>query len=522
MRPKTLALILVILLGLVYSQVFAAVVSRTQDLRAELVVVLNMNPSNPLGGEIWLMDLRGRLVRRLTKNNYHEENPKFSPDGNKLVFVRNMGGVVPGVGHDPKYNEIFLFDLRTGVETRLTRNDVDDGHPEWSFDGRYIVFYSRRNHPEGKATLWIMEAGGSHPRQITSLQPGDISHLDPSWGPDGQWLAFVNYREEGGHRFSRVEKIRIDGTQRTVISSGEKLVKSSATGKEEPLGDLDSIHSPDGAMIWSARRLPDGQIHLFAFSAGTYYGGKAETDMNWPVHPDAVERSPQFSPDGRRIVLTRSSPKAGTRNRQLVLTDPQSSFRRYLTSRENWDVWHPSWYPFAHSGSEREDAATMVSYNAGKPIGLKTLLAQNGDGNSAGYRPTTPEGIRLAASVVPMVDGKTIPTATYETRWNLDVPPERVSSLTLRFQGKVHGDDAPDGRSLRLQLMDWEEKNWVTVFVLPGVTNGGIKIRHEIAPANFISRDRREVELRIITLGTLAASPGTLETDSLSLDVKRN
>ena len=521
MPPKILAIIAAILFGLIYLQAPSAG-TRSPDLQAELAVVLNMNSANPLGGEIWLMDLKGRLVRRITKNNYHEEYPKFSPDGNKIAFVRNMGGIVPGVGLDLKYNEIFVYDLRTGVENRLTKNSVEDGHPEWSFDGRYILFHSRRDHPDRKATLWLMEADGSRPRQITALQPGDISHFDPSWGPDGQWLAFVNTREENGYRYSRIEKIRIDGTQRTVLSSGGKSLGSSGREKEEVLGDMEPIHSPDGAMIWSARRLPDGQIHLFAFGANTYYGGKAETDMDWPVYPGGIENSPRFSPDGRRIVLTRSSPNAGTRNRQLVLTDLRSSVRRYITSREDWDLWHPSWHPFAHSGVEREDGGALVSYKVDNPDRLKTLLAQNGSGNSADRGLRTSEGLRLPVSTLRPADLKTSPTAGYEIRWKLDSPSGKVASLAFRFEGKLYGKDAGETKSLRIQLMDWEEKGWVTVFVQPEAAYGKVRMEHEIAPARFVSRDRREVWVRIIALGASPTSPPALDTDSLTLNVRKD
>ncbi len=95
MRPTGVAIFFAMLFALTYVHTPSAA-TRTQNLRAELVVVLNMNPANPLGGEIWLMDLKGRLVRRITKNNYHEEHPKFSPGGSRIVFVRNMGGIVPG------------------------------------------------------------------------------------------------------------------------------------------------------------------------------------------------------------------------------------------------------------------------------------------------------------------------------------------------------------------------------------------------------------------------------------------
>ena len=516
MRSKRLAIPLALLLGLVgLPAAFAG--TRGPDPRADLVVVLNMTPAKPSGGEIWLMDLSGRLVRRITKNNYHEEYPSFSPDGNRIIFVRNLGEVLSGAGLDPKNNEIFVYDLRTGVETRLTRNSVEDSHPEWSFDGRYVAFHSRRDDPQERATLWIMEADGSHPRQLTRFLSGDFSHLDPNWGPDGQWLAFVNYREEDGHRYSRIEKVRLDGSQRTVVSSGGKYVKASGT--KELLGDLAPVHSPEGAMIWAARRLGEGTVHLFTFGAGSYYGGKAETDMDWPVQTGGIEENPRFSPDGRRLLLTRFSPQTGIGTRQVVLTDPQSSFRRYLTSREDWDVWHPSWHPFARSGAEREDGGTRVSYRA-SPVESKTLSAKNGNGHVPNTLPES-GAVRLAATVAEPAGVRVAP-ATYEARWKLDVPPAEVSSLTFRYQGKFPGEDEMARKSVSFQLMDWDSKSWVTVFVRSGISAEAVEVQHEIAPANFISRATREVALRIVALGPAAILFPALETRQLSLDVKRH
>jgi Tol biopolymer transport system component len=482
-------------------------------------VVLNTNPANPLGGEIWLMDLSGKLLRRVTQNNYHEEYPKFSPDGNKIVFVRNMGGVAPGLGIEPKHNEIFVYDLRTGAETRLTRNSVEDSAPEWSHNGEQIVFHSRRDHAEEKATLWVMDSNnGSRSRRVISLEPGDLSHTNPDWSPDGQWLTFASHREEGGVRYSRIDKVRLDGSQRTVISSGGRRQGAAQQG---PLGDLDPDYSPDGAMIWSSRSLEDGQIRLFAFGANAYYAGKVEKDMNWPVHPDGVERAPRFSPDGRRIALTRLSPKSGHQTHQLVLTDPQSSFRRYLTTREDWDLWHPSWSPSAHSGADREAGTAVESYRASSAPGSRTLPAENKPGSSASSGQQKSEGIRLVGNVVQTSDAKTGQEATYDVAWKLDRPAERVTSLTLRFEGRLGGEKAEE-KPLRFQLMDWTEKRWVAVFVCSQSSSDKVKILHEIAPANFISRDKHEVLLRIVALGASPASAPDLEAGYLGLDVRRD
>jgi len=112
---RRFALFILVLLGLIYSPTSVAD-PRSRNFQAELVVVLNKDPSNLFGGEIWLIRLDGRLVRRITKNNYHEEHPRFSPDGTRIAFVRNTGGLVAGVGLDRRRNEIFIYNLRTGTE----------------------------------------------------------------------------------------------------------------------------------------------------------------------------------------------------------------------------------------------------------------------------------------------------------------------------------------------------------------------------------------------------------------------
>ncbi len=519
-RHLGLAIPLALLFALIYTQLQSAD-SRVPGVHPELVAVVNMNPGNLLEGEIWLISLDGRLVRRITKNNYYEEYPRFSPDGSKIVFVRNMGGLIPGVGLDPKHNEIFVYDLRAGTETGLTRNDVEDGHPEWSYDGKSIAFFSRRGDPEGKATIWVMQADGSNPRQITHLGPGELSHLDPTWSPDGNWLAFANFLEKEGLPYSRIEKVRLEGTQRIVVSSGGRPVKSTKGQNQESWGDLDPNHSPDGAMMWSARRLGDGQIHLYAFGAGTYYPGKAEIDMSWPSDPEVAERSPSFSPDGRRILLTRVSLGAGAPTRQLVVTDSRSSFRRTIISREDWDVWHPSWYPFAQSGIDRDEASKLVSYNASVVPESIGASGRKDDVDLSKRAPLASKEIRLTLTIVPNSGTKASGMSAYEARWKLETSPERVVSLSLRFDGKLNGNAVEKG-SLRFQLMDWEEKKWVDVFVKPGVSNHKVKILHEISPADFISRGTREVALRIVVSGISTTPAPTLDFDMLGLDVRRD
>jgi hypothetical protein len=302
-----------------------------------------------------------------------------------------------------------------------------------------------------------------------------------------------------------------------VVSSGGKRFSKKEGAS---LGDHNPGYSPDGTVIWTSRCLREGHTSLFSFSAGPYYGGKAELDMRWPVHPDAVERTPMFSPDGRRLVLTRSSPKAGNRTLQLVLTDPQSSFRRYLISRVSWDVWDPSWYPNAKTGADREAISTTVTYEAELPQVSGTPSPENGNGVSRVGESYTDGGVRFLMSNVQPEDPKRDQQAGYKFGWNLETQPDRIFSLALRFKGELKSGKTGPG-SLLFQLMDWKEKSWVTVFAHSQVSDSKVTVLHEVAPANFVHPDTRQVILRIVPTNVPMASGNNLKADYLRLEIRK-
>ena len=58
-------------------------------------------------------------------------------------------------------------------------------HPQYSPDGRRIVFYSNRS---GSTQIWVCEADGSKPVMITNMPPGTTG--SPRWSPDGRTVVF--------------------------------------------------------------------------------------------------------------------------------------------------------------------------------------------------------------------------------------------------------------------------------------------------------------------------------------------
>ena len=73
----------------------------------------------------------------------------------------------------------------TGPPQEFLRSTEDDGHPDFSPDGRHVTFVSARG---GAGEVWVADADGSNPRQLTHLGAHVLSY--PKWSPDGTRIAF--------------------------------------------------------------------------------------------------------------------------------------------------------------------------------------------------------------------------------------------------------------------------------------------------------------------------------------------
>jgi Tol biopolymer transport system component len=168
------------------------------------------------GGQVWVMNPDGSGQKRLCTGIGDAGGPRFSPDGLRVVFWRTVPELRSRIGSSAA-REILLLDVRSGTETRLTDNEVEDVYPAFSPAGKTVAL-TREKH------IWLVEIDGTNERRIAR-------GAQPSFSPDGQELTFVS------GRFGRqIDMVHVDG-------SGGRALYSQNTTVSHP------VFLPDGRSV---------------------------------------------------------------------------------------------------------------------------------------------------------------------------------------------------------------------------------------------------------------------------------
>ena len=104
-----------------------------------------------------------------------------------------------GAGYLPRERwHVWVIDAATGEATQLTEGDHDETEPRWSPDGQSILFSSNRSErPDmelDETELYLIPAGGGEMRQLVT-RPG--RKFGATFSPDGQHVAYFGRRQPG-------------------------------------------------------------------------------------------------------------------------------------------------------------------------------------------------------------------------------------------------------------------------------------------------------------------------------------
>jgi TolB protein len=272
--------------------------------------------------QICLQAVTGKAVTLLTEDNMSDMMPKFSPNGDLIVWCTNRYG-----------NWDIIVQRRDAKPdskpTQLTNSPDDDIHPCWSPDQALLAF-SRFNSMDGLWQIWIMDyqtrtlasvTEGLFPEfcpivkkkddkgrpvytiayqrnrkrdvpwfsiwtiDVKMSETGTVeavsapqeivandqwAAITPSWSPDGEYLAFATVRKSPLAQWqARIYKaddiwvIRLDGTDLTQITSHSAPEWEPCWAREDgnPYGRIYFTSLANGhPNVWSARPVVAGMV----------------------------------------------------------------------------------------------------------------------------------------------------------------------------------------------------------------------------------------------------------------------
>ncbi|MBC7475088.1 MAG: PD40 domain-containing protein [Candidatus Sericytochromatia bacterium] len=124
-------------------------------------------------------------------------SPKWSPKSNMITYASSLTEV-GNISNLYDVNEISgprtqIFTMNsTGLSRKQLTFSGENNDPSWSPDGDKITFISNRS---GSSELWLMNKDGSGQRRLTDT--GATRATNPTWSSDGQRIIFnTNYKQK--------------------------------------------------------------------------------------------------------------------------------------------------------------------------------------------------------------------------------------------------------------------------------------------------------------------------------------
>jgi TolB protein len=237
-------------------------------LDTRIVYVAETGPKNNRQKRVALMDSDGSNHRYLTIGRNTVVTPRFSPRGDKLVYVSY-------IGRKPR---VLLYDVASGQERLLIPGNHITFAPRFSPNGRDVVFSMAEN---GNTDIYIVSASGGVPRRLTSAPGADTS---PSFSPDGRQIVFESDRSST----QQLYVMAADGSGQRRISFGGGRYASPAW-------------SPTGNFIAFTKIAGPFRIGIMSPSGG---GERILTD-GWQ------DEGPSWAPNGQFVMFHRTQQGSG-------------------------------------------------------------------------------------------------------------------------------------------------------------------------------------------------------------------
>jgi TolB protein len=246
--------------------------------------------------EIYLMDYDGYNVQRLTRNGSINIGPDFSPNGREIIYT----------SYKRRNPDLFRRELFTGAEADISHHHGINITGAYSPDGKRIALAMSK---DGNSEIYLIDTSGKVLARLTSNRAIDVS---PSWSPDGSKIAFTS------DRLGRPQIFIMN-------SDGSNVHRLTTNGayNDRPRW------SPKGDQIAYCRMEGSG-FQIYVINPD----GSGDTRLT----SEGSNEHPRWSPDGRFITF--SSKRGGNEAIYVMRADGTGQTK---VSRGHSADSHPTW-----------------------------------------------------------------------------------------------------------------------------------------------------------------------------------
>ncbi|MCH7873875.1 MAG: PD40 domain-containing protein [Gemmatimonadetes bacterium] len=243
-------------------------------------------------GDIYRVPLTGGQAELLSGGRSFEHQPRYSPDGQTIVFTSDRSG----------RDNLWLMDADGSNRRQLTQlDDSFPTNPAWIPDGDYIVAkrHVRNTRSLGGGELWLFHVRGGSGIKLKDKESFTSELNEPYPSRDGRW---VYYSHAGPFDYNRDVHDGIFQISRIDRVTGDiEPVTRDAGGAVRP------TVSPDGRSLAFIRRVGIKTVLFIRDLASgaeraVFDGLERDQQETWVVHGSYPAF--QWTPDGEKIVIT--------------------------------------------------------------------------------------------------------------------------------------------------------------------------------------------------------------------------